>query len=30
MGFMAQVTRGAGGQIVNCGTDLNMENGLAE
>lgn len=30
MAFMATVKRGVGGEVLDCGTDLNMENGMAE
>ena len=30
MSFMAQVRRGMNGEIIDCGTDLNMQNGMAE
>lgn len=30
MSFMAQVRRGMNGEVLDCGTDLNMENGMAE
>ena len=30
MSFMAQVRRGMNGEVLDCGTDLNMQNGMAE